>query len=656
MTALQRVRRARRTLVATAGIAALLWGAAAALAVLATALLVELATPLPPQAHAALWPIAALAALVTIAAMAWRWRMARSVERVALWIEERQPELRFALVTAMDPVAAPEQRYPDLHARARSADVGGLVGRAQRRALAHALLATLPLAALVTLLEPAELLDAARSELTQRVSVPPPPLANRLEGMTAEVTPPAYSRLPPESVADPSGVSALIGSRVVLGGDGPPEGVGAVLDGDSLAAADRDGGARRRDGWQISLSMPESPAVVSLHDREYRRLVVLEPRTDSIPELLLRRPVNDTTYQSVPSGQLVTEALARDDIGLNYGYIEYMVTAGSGEIFDTRVTRSPNLALGNARSATIRDMIRLDTMGLAPGAVLHIRAIALDHNDVTGPGRGVSETRTLRVAEPMDSVSLTPAPPLPIDSMWMSQRLLNMRTDTLIRTGDTMDRRTFMGTSSGYSNAQEEIRSRASAVIAILEEDGVGGTFETQVSRMLRRAVDLMYEARVHLAIARPDSAMPYMIEVLEILDEIRLANRYYLRGIMPPQTVNIERVRLSGEDPAGDERREARRRLDDPAAALAVRLERAVALVRTSPESAMDSLTHLRVSALGVAPEAAAALAELMGLLQPPAGADRTERIEEAIARARRALEPRTVRIRGPLEWGGIP
>ena len=134
----------------------------------------------------------------------------------------------------------------------------------------------------------------------------------------------------------------------------------------------------------------------------------------------------------------------------------------------------------------------------------------------------------------------------------MSQRRLNMKTDTLIRDKPGLDMKTFVHTSSAYGNAQEEIRQRAIAVIGLLEDDGVGGGFETQVSRLLREAVDLMYEARVLLGIAKPDSAMPYMVRVLEILDEIRLANRYYLRGVVRPEAVNVERVRLTGEGPGG--------------------------------------------------------------------------------------------------------
>src|SRR5690606_14972749 len=116
MTVYQKVQQARRILLSTAALAALLWGAAAGLATFILAGLIHLAAPLPSEALSALWPTAILVALSVSTIFLRRWRAVRSLERVALWIEERQPELRFTLVTAIDPTIAPEERYPELHA------------------------------------------------------------------------------------------------------------------------------------------------------------------------------------------------------------------------------------------------------------------------------------------------------------------------------------------------------------------------------------------------------------------------------------------------------------------------------------------------------------------------------------------------------------
>ncbi|HEX7120603.1 MAG TPA: hypothetical protein VF212_17555 [Longimicrobiales bacterium] len=659
MNALDRVRRARRILAATATLAALLRGAAAGMGVVAVAAAADRIAPLPPLVRAALWPLATLAAGGALGALLWRWRAVASVQRVALWIEERQRTLDFALVTAIDPAIAPAERYAALHAHAATADVGGVVGRAARRELGRALAAAAALGAALWLLQPRDLLREAGAELARRTATPPAPMPNRLASITARVVPPAYSERPDTTLDDPNAIVALVGSRIEFGGVGPAEGVTAALGADTLEAEAR--GAREgeaRDGgereggrrWRVRVTMPEEPAVVAFRDREYSRLVVLEPRPDSVPVVRLRLPANDTTYPTVPRGRLVIEARLEDDVGLDHGYVEYMLSTGGQESFQTEMSRGPRIDFGHARTATLRDVIDLDTMKLAPGTVLHIRAVAFDRNDVTGPGKGVSETRTLRVAEPVDSVSINPAPPLPIDSMWISQRLLNMKTDTLIRMRHRLDRRTFVYTSSGYGNAQDAIRQRALAVIAVLEDDGVGGTFQTEASAKLRVAVDLMYEARVLLGIAQPDSAMPYMIRILEILDEIRLANRYYLRGVLRPEAVDVARVRLTGEDPGADSRRAPRRPIEDARARLSERIARAAALAGQDPQAAMDSLTYIRVAALTKAPAVAEALAGAIDLLRRGAPPD------SALARTRRSLEPPPVRLGGPVEWGGTP
>ena len=196
-------------------------------------------------------------------------------------------------------------------------------------------------------------------------------------------------------------MEALIGSRVTLAGKGPPGGVTAAVGKDGLDAVI---GSR---GWAVRLTMPREPTVVTLRDRTYKRLVVLEPRADSAPGVRLVLPLHDTTYQTVPRGRLVVEASSdgRHRARLRRGRV-HGDEGRAGELRDEAELRRRG-SLRQRAWAVLREAIDLDTMGLGPGTVLHIRAVAFDGNDVTGPGKGVSETRTLRIAEP-DSVSSTP--------------------------------------------------------------------------------------------------------------------------------------------------------------------------------------------------------------------------------------------------------
>ena len=619
-TVAERVRWAQRRLIVGVIVAALLW------AVSVAALL-----------FIANMPLAIVGALGAGIIVGWRNRRVWSINRVALWIEEIEARgaplatLAYAVVTAMDGTMAPASDHPELHAIANRANIERIVRRAWWRMVGVPAILDTGLTAILIAVGPSHLLHLGRHSLT--TPSPPAPMENRLAPLSATVVPPAYSRLPVTALREPANISALIGSQVILSGQGTAAGVTAHTDSLDLAAWDT-----AASGWAMRIPMPKTPLVLTLRDREYRRLLALEPISDSAPTVKLTLPARDTTYQTIPKGELAIAADMTDDIGLHFAYVEYLISKGAEETFETKQVDGPRVAYGNARVGQLRTAIDLDTMKLGPGSVLHIRVVAHDYNNVTGPGKGVSETRTLRVAEKIDSTSINAAPPLPIDSMWVSQRLLNMRTDTLVDKRRQLSHDTFVNTSAGYGNTQENIRQRALAVIALLEDNGVGGSFQTSASQILREAVDLMWTAREDLGIAHPDSAQPSMRTILKILDELRLAHRYYLRGLMPPVAVNVARVRLTGKDSAAASARLARSQLEDRKAALAARIDAVRSLARTNPQAAADSLVFIRVAALGIAPTVAATLPRVA--------------VDSALAQAERALEPKPELTGGRLPW----
>ena len=643
MTSRGRVVRARRQLAAAVIVGALLWATAIGMAVVAVAAALHRLFVLSVPLREAFILLAAVGALSGAAFVLWRGRGARSIECVALWVEEHDTRLRYALVTAIDAVASTPVSNPELHCIAAGAEIEGLARRASLRGLGQGAVMCALVAGALAALHPRTLLSSAETALEDRLRTVLA-MPDRLAGFAVTVVPPAYSRLPVRTLHTPSTVASLIGSRVTFGGSGAPGGLTAQLDSFVLDAA------AAGDGWSIGLAMPKLPAVIMLKDRAYHQLVTLESITDSAPQVRLLQPAHDTTYQVVPRGPLTISASLSDDIGLHYAYVEYLLTAGSGESFTTRLLNGKRTDYQNARTSTLRTTVQLDTMKLAPGNVVHIRVVAYDYNDVTGPGIGVSETRTLRIAEPVDSTSINPAPPLPIDSMWISQRLLNMKTDTLIRSKARHTSDEFDSTSSAYSNAQEAIRHKVLAVIGVIEATGEGSSFQTEVSAKLREAADLMWTAREDLGIAQPDQAMPYMIRILQILDDIRLAHRYYVRGTLKPTPVNVERVRLAGKDSARASDRTARIELSDAAAALEARLDGAAALAHEDPPAAADSLTFVRVTALRVAPVVAGLLQRAIELMRRGVGAD------SVLAQARLKLEPPARPLGGPPDWGGLP
>jgi hypothetical protein len=357
--------RARTALVAAVVVAAAVWGAAAGLVI----------------DRLSVSPIAGIAVGLAVAAVVlWRGRQTRSTQRVAIWIEEHAPALQYALVTAVDP------RYASTDDDARTAavtavNVSAMVGRAALRTVGVALLA-LGAAALL----PAGRLDGRFRSATGEAS-------SRLTSLIAHVTPPTYARLPAHELSDPATIAALVGSRIALDG---------------------------QRGWDTAFTMPMAPQAMRLVDRQFERLIVLEPRADAPPTVVLTAPVRDTTIREPATGAVVLVAEGADDIGLAEGYFEYLITSGDEEAGGVkgREARTGRVAFADAKTGTMRATLRLDTLELTGGDVLSVRAVVQDGNTVSGPGRGTSETRTIRVAtkQEYDSLALEAAPPQGVDT------------------------------------------------------------------------------------------------------------------------------------------------------------------------------------------------------------------------------------------------
>lgn len=588
------------------------------------------------------WPVAFLLGLVAIVAFVAAVRRQGplgSPVQVALWVEQQQPSLRYALIASVDAEQRGLTPAAELCQAADSAEIRQWVRRSRSRAIRSAglaLLVGIGLLLLATRLAPAGAPRAADS-----VRADPRPSRNRLVPLTARLAPPAYSGLPASALSEPERIAALVGTSVLLVGEGDADGV-TLAGRDTVAASDT------AAGWQVAFAMPLEPAVITLRDRSYHRLITLAPRIDSVPEVVLHRPAHDTTYRVAPSEPLVLEADATDDLGLAYGYWELLITTGSGEQFETVTRLAGRVAFERRREGRLRYALRLDTLRLTPGSVVNLRAVVFDANTLTGPGRGVSETRTIRLAVVIDSTGVAAEPAIPIDSMWMSQRLLNLRTDTLLLERRRIARTEFGSRSANLSNAQETIRGRVIAVVALLEDDGVGGSAPTEDSRLLREAADAMLEARYRLAVASPDSARPFMRKALAILDQIRTAKRYHLRGVIRPVPVDIATVRLTGTEHAAPAPAGARPRLDLADRLIAERLERAARIGVSDAAAALDSLTFLHAALLRDRADLAAALAG--GLTAARQGTP----IATAIGPLRRRLSAPPVRVAGPGEWSG--
>jgi hypothetical protein len=680
VTALERVASARRTLGAAVGVRAVLSGGAAAAALLAVAGILDWLLGIPRAARALAIPSAILFALAALAYTLWRGRNVRALPVVALWLEERVPELRYALVSALD---APHSS-PTLEREVAAVQWSPVINRA----LGHALLPPLlVLAAAATLLFAlpagvrARISEPRAGDALLRAPLLAAPMRNRLTPLTGEVLPPSYTGEKHVTIEEPSSIEALTGGHIILRGQGSAAGITATIAG--VAAQPRDSA----DQWRVDIVVPAKPAALELRDRNYSRTLIIAPHADSLPVVTLTAPMRDTVVRT-PKGALTLAADATDDYGLDAGWFEYIVSSGEGETFTFKSGVIHRVDAGNARATKLSGELNLDSLQLKPGDLVHVRAVARDRNNVTGPGIGVSETRTLRVprASEYDSIAIEGAPPPDVDSSQLSQRMLIILAEKLQARRSKLARADVVKESQAIGSDEARLRQHVGEIVFARLGAGQGtedagsnnagparmtpdqllaaanaatqasagatdfGGDETPVvavNRPLLEAYNAMWDASRALEVGEPGTALPPMRIALAAIQRARNAERLYLRGKSPIVIVDINKVRLAGKrDDATSSSRLPRAMLDSSFERRAERFDAALNDLAVNPSAAIDSLLALRVDALEPAPALAAALAPAIDSLR--AGHNATD----ALVRARRIAAGATV-ARIESAWG---
>lgn len=630
----------------------------------------------------------------SVAAVAAWWRsgaFALSPQRAALWLEEREPALRYALVTAAEgdvsqaaragleaSIASVAWEEPARRALARSLRLPALVA-----AGGAALALVLPARAGVTGAATGEAGAAGREAATPAT----------LGTVAVRVSPPRYTARAAERLESPALVRAYPGSRIALEGSGAASRTGVLLD--SLALPVEDGG----QGWSAAFTAGAARALVRVQRTGGEsRLIALEPLVDSAPVVTLRSPARDTVLR-VPRGNLALAADVHDDLGLASATFEYIVSSGEGERF---TFKSGTLGALGARGG-VRDSLgatlSLEGIGLAPGDVVHLRAVARDHNTVSGPGTGTSESRTIRIAraDEYDSVAVEQAPPPEVDKSLLSQRMLINLTEALVKKSRTLARAALVSESRQIGRDQARLRKQVSDIIFARLGDGAEAAGEhfhgdghghaeseslgagpltpeqllkaaeratviegaptdfehdetpvVAINRPMLEAYNAMWDAGRALDGGEPARALPPMYAALAAIQRARAAERLYLRGAPPRVVVDLARVRLAGKERGAPAGRSPRPRLDEARAPLLARFGRALDALGRDAAAGVDSLLVLRLAVADRMPAAASALEAAIGDLR--ASRDATS----SLVRARRALDDALVSRDALPPWGG--
>ena len=588
-------------------------------------------------------------AIAAIAVVIWRHRHARSRLRVALWLEEQIPELGYSLVTLVDGSASESsysekiaQRVESVRRRSRWPAPLTLTGAGR-----HVLRAVAPLLIAAGL---AQALLATGWQFSLNLSgsgimtVPgEQEVTNRIADIRGELIPPAYTGWESETLDNPERIAGLVGSQVVLRGPGQDAlGIEARIgDDDALSVQ----AAPEGNGWQLSFVMPTLPSGLLLTDGDNRKVIVLEPRPDEPPLVRLTLPEVDEGRRET-TGRVRLAASLRDDIGLASAWFEVLVARGpeSGDygfseerLFHWRFEGRTGELFGTAE---------LERFNLNPGDQMSVRAVVQDVNNVSGPGIGYSETRTIRFLRdiPEADVEINPAPP-PIDESLMSLRMLIRDTERLEARRPKMARADFLAEVAPLLQHTGNIRVK---VQGFVDEASVGGAFN--VPELLVYALDEMWEANRQMTIAETDDALVHMRNAYDALMTLFNLTRYFLRGEMIPAFAEVDEVRMTGEDPVHATARSQRERQDSVRQELAAQLAILADNLDSGEEWLDERVALLQVAALKDVPEAATALDDLSLALRQKDG------VGPALAAARAVLEGPAQVEDGLTGWAPLP
>jgi len=409
------------------------------------------------------------------------------------------------------------------------------------------------------------------------------------------IEPPAYTGLGSQ---EPAGLDAKFpeGSavRFVVRVGGGPQRVDLVfLDGSRLPLR-RDGGVWRGERvftrsalYRVQLDdrdpPPSNAAAVPLH-----RLEVIPDRP---PEVIVRTP--DHTLNLLQQGQrswdLVFEA--SDDYGLGVAELSIAHAQGSGENIKTTQQTLRLDGDGDERHRVYRKTLDLAALGVAEGDDLIVRLRVTD-NHPAPPNSTQTASFILRWPAQSETASsgMEGLVQKTLPAYFSSERQIIIDTEALQGDRERLAPARFAARADELGVEQRQLRLRYGEFLGEEAEPSAQQDADTQPTpaafgaegnltaqyghvhdkpeaatlldpdtrRVLKAALDEMWQAELHLRQADPGLALPYEYKALAYIKQVQQAERIYLAraGVQLPQ-VELSR-RLSG-DRAGLSDRDSR-------------------------------------------------------------------------------------------------
>jgi hypothetical protein len=198
--------------------------------------------------------------------------------------------------------------------------------------------------------------------------------------------------------------------------------------------------------------------------------------------------------------------------------------------------------------------------------------------------------------------------------------MLIIATRQLDSSEKKMERKAFVDSSYKLGGAADLVRAKINQII---DEQTGGG--EIDPDPLLTLARDSMWSASRSLYIAEPHEALPPMIAAYNAIQKYVKAKKYYLRGMLKVEPVNIDRVRLTGKDTADSTiPRKPRTLAERDRQRLMAEYAIALQNLKTTPSSAIEMLTTMQVETLRQYPEVASAIGDALAAIR--AGKDASQ------------------------------
>lgn len=413
------------------------------------------------------------------------------------------------------------------------------------------------------------------------------------------ITPPPYTGLP---VAKSDALDARLpaGStiewRIQL--DRPADAVElAFYDGTRLTLS-RDGAQwqGRRVIDMATLYRIELRGAAALADDRAGRLEVI---ADQPPAIEVSAPEQTLTVIHAPRAEWNLAFQAKDDYGLGDAELTISLAHGAGDQVKVSEQRLKLAGNGDDRARRYRQTLDLNALGYAQGDDLIVRLSVADRREPDAQ-HGLSPSLILRwppdggaLSEGLEGAVQKVAP-----AYFRSQRQIIIDTEALIAARPTITADKLAEDADALGVDQKLLRLRYGEFLGeefetgaphegeaapaapaglgreedVLHEYGhehneseAATLMDPATKRLLRDALNEMWQAELQLRQARPDAALPYEYKALDLIKQVQHAERIYLArtGLdLPPFDATR---RLSGEREAlSDRSRTLDPRIDD--------------------------------------------------------------------------------------------